>query len=131
MGGTQASFIAQWTDRRASLTRWRKGEGLRTNSLVLEHVLLDTPNLSQVLTVFNNAAKAGIKLTTQTFSEYVARLVEQAQVLTQLTPAHVTLALLAVLTSPNFCSMITSPTHLHTKLMYMILPMTLTRRSTL
>jgi hypothetical protein len=31
--------------------------------------------------VFNNAAKAaGIKITTQTFSEYVARLVEQAQV---------------------------------------------------
>jgi hypothetical protein len=48
----------------ASLTRWPKREGFgQTVDLVLEHVLLDTPNLSQVLTVFNNAAKAaGIKL---------------------------------------------------------------------
>jgi hypothetical protein len=127
-----SSLVHRTMDEQARIfTRWRKGEGLRTNSLVLEHVLLYTPNLSQVLTVFNNAAKAGIKITTQTFSEYVARLVEQAQVLTQLTPAHVTLALLAVLTSLNFSLMTTNPTHLHTRLMYMILPMTLTRRSTL
>jgi hypothetical protein len=78
-----------------------------------------------VLTVFNNAAKAaGIKITTQTFS--VARLVEQAQVPLH---SHVTLALLAVLTSLNFSLMITNPTQMHMKLMCMISPMTLTRLS--
>jgi hypothetical protein len=55
--------------RRASLTDGRNEKVYgQTVDLVLEHVLLEYTQPSQVLTVFNNAAKAaGIKLTTQTF----------------------------------------------------------------
>jgi hypothetical protein len=115
--GTQASFIAQWTEQARIFNEMGKREVYgQTVDLVLNTCFSNTPNLPKFLPCSTMQPRQRVSNLPRKPSEYVARLVEQAQVLTQLTPAHVTLALL-VLTSPNFCSMITSQTHLHTKLM--------------